>query len=72
MAESSELQDLIRAAAQGATGGVAALREVGIGAGLEDFTVEVQLNGDPGSPQVAASVVLSFVVPAATPGSPSS
>jgi len=60
--DTSEIRDLIRAAAEGATGGVAALRAAGIPAALGAFAVEIDYTG--GSPQgteVGAVVRLSIV-----------
>jgi len=60
--ESSEIRDLIRAAAEGATGGVAALRAAGIPASLGGFAVEIDYaGGAPHGPEVGAVVRLSIV-----------
>ncbi len=62
MGESSEIRDLIRAAAEGATGGVAALRAAGIPASLGGFAVEIDYaGGAPHGPEVGAVVRLSIV-----------
>ena len=62
MGESSEIRDLIRAAAEGATGGVAALRAAGIPASLGGFAVEIDYaGGAPDGPEVGAVVRLSIV-----------
>jgi len=60
--ESSEIRELIRAAAEGATGGVAALRAAGIPASLGGFAVEIDYaGGAPHGPEVGAVVRLSIV-----------
>lgn len=62
MGESSEIRELIRAAAEGATGGVAALRAAGIPASLGGFAVEIDYaGGAPHGPEVGAVVRLSIV-----------
>ncbi len=57
MAGAAQITDVIRAAAEGAGGGVATLRAAGISAGLDDFAVEVRWDGDH-----AASVVVSITL----------
>jgi hypothetical protein len=60
--ESSDIRELIRAAAEGATGGVAALRAAGIAASLGGFAVEIDYaGGAPHGPEVGAVVRLSIV-----------
>jgi hypothetical protein len=60
--ESSEIRELIRAAAEGATGGVAALRAAGIPASLGGFAVEIDYAGGAShGPEVGAVVRLSIV-----------
>jgi hypothetical protein len=60
--DTSEIRELIRAAAEGATGGVAALRAAGIPAALSGFTVEIDYaGGTPPGPEVGAVVRLSIV-----------
>jgi len=60
--ETSEIRELIRAAAEGATGGVAALRAAGIPASLGGFAVEIDYaGGAPDGPEVGAVVRLSIV-----------
>ncbi|MCU0280961.1 MAG: hypothetical protein MUE66_03855 [Acidimicrobiia bacterium] len=62
MGESSDIRELIRAAAEGATGGVAALRAAGIAASLGGFAVEIDYaGGAPHGPEVGAVVRLSIV-----------
>ena len=62
MGETSEIRELIRAAAEGATGGVAALRAAGIPASLGGFAVEIDYaGGAPDGPEVGAVVRLSIV-----------
>ena len=63
MAETGEIRDLIRAAAEGATGGLAAMRSAGVAAELADFAVEIDYAGGGPEPEVAASVRLSFCLP---------
>ncbi len=62
MAGIGELRDLIRAATEGAAGGLEALRAAGLALDLDDFAVEVSYaNGDAERPgEVGASVRLSF------------
>lgn len=57
MAGAAQISDVIRAAAEGAGGGVATLRAAGVAAQLEDFAVEVRWEGDR-----EASVVVSIAV----------
>jgi hypothetical protein len=60
--ETSEIRDLIRAVAEGATGGVAVLRAAGIPAALGGFAVEIDYSGgSPRGPEVGAVVRLSIV-----------
>jgi len=54
-----EIRDLILAAAEGVTGGVAALRAAGIPAALGGFSVEIDYDGS--APGVGAVVRLSIV-----------
>ena len=62
MGETSEIRDLIRAAAEGATGGVAVLRAAGIPAALGGFAVEIDYaGGSPRGPEVGAVVRLHIV-----------
>jgi len=62
MAGTGEIRDLILAAAEGATGGVAALRAAGIPAALGSFSVEVDYDGGGAqAPEVGAVVRLSIV-----------
>lgn len=74
MGGTGEIRDLILAAAEGATGGVVALRAAGIPAVLGGFSVEIDYDGgSPGSPGVGAAVRLSIVAgyaaePTAGPG----
>ena len=71
MGDTSEIRELIRAAAEGATGGVAALRAAGIPAALSGFTVEIDYAGGtaPG-PEVGAVVRLSIVAAEGDGGGP--
>lgn len=70
MGESSQISELIRAAAEGATGGVAALRAAGIPASLGGFAVEIDYaGGAPHGPEVGAVVRLSIIAAAEGPGS---
>ena len=63
MGEASEIRELIRAAAEGATGGVAALRAAGIPAALGGFAVEIDFSGGNGrGAELGAVVRLSLVV----------
>jgi hypothetical protein len=63
--DTSEIRDLIRAAAEGATGGVAALRAAGIPAALGAFAVEIDYTGgSPRGTEVGAVVRLSIVAAA--------
>ena len=63
MAEAGDIRDLIQAAADGATGGLAALRSAGVAVDLADFAVEINYaGGEPEPGEVAASVRLSFAV----------
>ena len=59
MSETGEIRDLILAAAEGVTGGVAALRAAGIPAALGGFSVEIDYDG--AAPGVGAVVRLSIV-----------
>ena len=69
MGETSEIRELIRAAAEGATGGVAALRAAGIPASLGGFAVEIDYaGGAPHGPEVGAVVRLSIVANADAAG----
>ena len=69
MGESSEIRDLIRAAAEGATGGVAVLRAAGIPAALGGFAVEIDYSGgSPRGSEVGAVVRLSIVAAEGTGG----
>jgi len=62
MGDTSEIRELIRAAAEGATGGVAALRAAGIPAALGGFAVEIDYTGGTlHGPEVGAVVRLSIV-----------
>ena len=62
MGDTGEIRDLIRAAAEGATGGVAALRAAGIPAALGGFAVEIDYTGGaPNASEVGAVVRLSIV-----------
>jgi len=62
MGGTGEIRDLILAAAEGATGGVAALRAAGIPAALGSFSVEIDYDGGaPHAPEVGAVVRLSIV-----------
>jgi hypothetical protein len=61
--ETSEIRELIRAAAEGATGGVAALRAAGIPAALGGFAVEIDFAGGNGhGAELGAVVRLSLIV----------
>lgn len=68
MAGTGDIRDLIMAAAEGATGGVVALRAAGIPAALGDFSVEIDYDG--GSPVSAGlgAVVRVAIVAAEDPG----
>lgn len=69
MAGTGDIRELILAAAEGATGGVAALRAAGIPAALGGFSVEIDYDG--AAPGVGAAIRLTIVAPdsgAATPG----
>ena len=69
MGDTSEIRELIRAAAEGATGGVAALRAAGIPAALGGFAVEIDYaGGTPRGPEVGAVVRLSIVASPDLPG----
>lgn len=69
MGDTSEIRELIRAAAEGATGGVAALRSGGIPAVLGGFAVEIDYSGGaPRGTEVGAVVRLSIMAPAEAPG----
>ncbi|MBM3696291.1 MAG: hypothetical protein FJW79_10220 [Actinobacteria bacterium] len=71
MGETSEIRDLIRAAAEGATGGMTALRAAGIPAALGGFSVEIDYSAaTPESPEVGAVVRLSIVAGEAGPPRP--
>jgi hypothetical protein len=62
MGGTTEIRDLIVAAAEGAREGVVALRAVGIPARLGGFAVEVDYDdGAGGTPEVGAVVRLSIV-----------
>ncbi|MFH1329129.1 MAG: hypothetical protein ABIJ48_00505 [Actinomycetota bacterium] len=62
MSDTSEIRELIRAAAEGATGGVAVLRAAGIPAALGGFAVEIDYGGGtPHGPELGAVVRLSIV-----------
>ncbi len=62
MGDTSEIRELIRAAAEGATSGVAALRAAGIPAALGGFAVEIDYaGGTPHGTEVGAVVRLSIV-----------
>ena len=62
MGDTSEIRDLIQAAAEGATGGVAALRAAGIPAALGAFAVEIDYSGGtPNGSELGAVVRLSIV-----------
>jgi hypothetical protein len=62
MSGTGEIRDLILAAAEGATGGVAALRAAGVPATLGGFSVEIDYDGGaPHAPEVGAVVRLSIV-----------
>ena len=62
MGEASEIRDLIRAAAEGATGGVAVLRAAGIPAVLGGFAVEIDYaGGSPRGPELGAVVRLQIM-----------
>jgi hypothetical protein len=62
MAGTREIRDLILAAAEGATSGVAALRAAGIPAALGSFSVEIDYDGGGlQGPEVGAVVKLSIV-----------
>jgi len=62
MAGTSEIRELIVAAVEGVTSGVAALRAAGIPAALGGFAVEIDYDGGaPRSPEVGAVVRLSIV-----------
>jgi hypothetical protein len=63
MAETGEIRDLIRAAAEGATGGLAAMRSAGVAVEIADFAVEIDYCDGEAAPEVAASVRLSFGLP---------
>lgn len=65
MAGTGEVRDLILAAAEGATGGVVALRSAGIPAALGGFSVEIDYDGgSPASAAVGAVVRLNIVAEA--------
>jgi len=67
--DTNEIRELIRAAAEGATGGVAALRAAGIPASLGGFAVEIDYaGGTPRGPEVGAVVRLSIVASPDLPG----
>jgi hypothetical protein len=62
MGGTDEIRGLILAAAEGATGGVAALRAAGIPAALGSFSVEIDYaGGAPQGPEVGAMVRLSII-----------
>ena len=63
MAGRAEIRDVILGAAEGATGGVALLRDAAPEARLEDFDVEVTLdpNGG-GEPGLSATIRFSIVM----------
>ena len=62
MAGTSEIRELILAAVEGVTSGVAALRAAGIPAALGGFAVGIDYDGGaPRSPEVGAVVRLSIV-----------
>lgn len=62
MGETSEIRELIRAAAEGATGGLSALRAAGIPAALGAFAVEIDYSGgNAHGPEVGAVVRVSIV-----------
>jgi hypothetical protein len=62
MSGTDEIRELILAAAEGVTGGVAALRAAGIPAALGGFSVEIDYDGGaPDTPGVGAVVRLSIV-----------
>jgi hypothetical protein len=69
MGEAGEIRDLISAAAEGATGGVAALRSAGLAVSLNGFAVEVNYaGGETAQPaEVGAVVRLSFACSAEGP-----
>jgi len=56
------ITELIGATADGAGRGVSALRNAGVGVGLEDFAVEVRLDGGPDALALSASVLITLVV----------
>jgi len=65
MGDTSEIRELIRAVAEGATGGVAALRAGGIPASLGGFAVEIDYSDSvPHGAEVGAVVRLSIVAAA--------
>ena len=69
MDDTSEIRELIRAAAEGATGGVAALRAAGIPAALGGFAVEIDYTGGTlHGPEVGAVVRLSIIASPDLPG----
>lgn len=57
MAGAAEIRDVIRAAAEGAGGGVGTLRSAGIAAAIDGFDVEIRWDGGQ-----AASVVVSIAL----------
>ena len=61
MAGTGEIRDLILAAAEGATGGVVALRAAGIPAALGGFVVEIDYDG--AAPGVGAAIRLTIIAP---------
>jgi len=70
--ETNEIRELIRAAAEGATGGVAALRAAGIPAALGAFAVEIDYaGGNPHGAEVGAVVRVSIVAAEGPGGRPS-
>ena len=71
MAETGDIRDLIRAAAEGATGGLTALRAAGVTVDLADFAVEIDYAGSTPDPELAASVRLRFAVAAGSGAPPS-
>lgn len=69
MGDNSEIRDLIRAAAEGATGGVEAMRAAGIPAALGGFAVEIDYaEGARQGSELGAVVRLSIVTSAGPEG----
>lgn len=62
MADTTAVSDLIGAAADGASRGMAALRAAGVSVDLDDFAVEVRLDDGPDAGRISASVVVTFAV----------